>query len=420
MWNTALPIVLGGSVAVGIGVLWCCYLLFGSRSASERPARRVMLIVGFTMIFLGVFIASVMMLHVLAIVLLVALLLVLLISLHRHFLAERDALVWMLGACAERGIPLVEVARSFSLEHDNGTGRRAKRLAGLLERGVPVPSALAQSGCVHSVDAELALQLGAELNVLGPAIRTISCENRDASGLLHTIVDKVIYFNAVLAVIAGAKIFLVMKIVPAMNAVLIDFDLQPPPITSFVLQNSFDGILFLILGAPLILLCLCGAVVSVLHYVGLLPRDLPGLGWLTCRYDGARVLRSLGVAVRQERGLGNALRLLAARFPRESVRLQLTRAGTMCNNGIHWCDALHRVGLIGKPDAVVLATAERNNNLAWALEEMADSAIRRVAQRSRSVFNIVFSAAFLLLGTMVLILCLSVMAPLVLILSGLT
>ena len=48
--------------------------------------------------------------------------------------------------------------------------------------------------------------------------------------------------------------------------------------------------------------------------------------------------------------------------------------------GVDWCGALCQTRLIRTSDAVVIRAAERAGNLKWALQELGDNVLRRLAQ----------------------------------------
>ena len=83
---------------------------------------------------------------------------------------------------------------------------------------------------------------------------------------------------------------------------------------------------------------------------------------------------ALALAVRQRRELGPTMWMLASQYPYVSVGKRLERAAAQIDKGVHWCDALRSVGLLTWTDVGLLKSAERVGNLAWALEEMSDSA----------------------------------------------
>ena len=56
--------------------------------------------------------------------------------------------------------------------------------------------------------------------------------------------------------------------------------------------------------------------------------------------------------------------------------------------------------------------AERTGNLAWALEEMAESNVRRSVYRIQAWINVAFPASLLVLGGCVLLIAFAMLSPL--------
>jgi len=161
-------------------------------------------------------------------------------------------------------------------------------------------------------------------------------------------------------------------------------------------------------------------ILVLLHYVGWFPRDLPGVWRLFRRYDGALVMRGLALSVRRGLPLPQALALLQESYPLQQVARQLARAREQVAQGGDWCESLRQTGLIGRADSAVLAAGQRVGNLEWALEEMADSAMRRQTYWVQLLVQILFPALLLVLAAAVFVFVLSVFWPLVSMIQGLT
>jgi len=113
-------------------------------------------------------------------------------------------------------------------------------------------------------------------------------------------------------------------------------------------------------------------------------------------------MRWLAAAVRQNRPLTEMMRLLAAYYPRRGVRRKLEWTAKRMDQGADWCDCLGQAGLIRRPEIAVFKSASRTGNLAWALDEMADSSVRRAACRLRALVTVAFPVMVLVMGGCVL------------------
>jgi len=151
----------------------------------------------------------------------------------------------------------------------------------------------------------------------------------------------------------------------------------------------------------------------LLYYVGWFPRDLPGVWRLFRRYDGALVMRGLALSVRRGLALPQALSLIEESYPLRHVARQLARAREHVARGGDWCESLRQTGLIGRADAALLSAGQRVGNLEWALEEMADSAVRRQTYWVQLLVQFLFPVVLLVLAALVFVFVLSVFWPLV-------
>ena len=76
--------------------------------------------------------------------------------------------------------------------------------------------------------------------------------------------------------------------------------------------------------------------------------------------------------------------------------------------------------MIRAADAAVLTSAESVGNLAWALEELAETAERRLATRIQLVIQTFFPLVVIILGMLVFILATAYFLPLVTLIQNLT
>ena len=127
----------------------------------------------------------------------------------------------------------------------------------------------------------------------------------------------------------------------------------------------------------------------------------------------------LATAVRQKRPISDFVRLLAGYFPQPKMQSRLDWAAKKIDAGAHWCDSLQRASVIRRSESGVFKAAERVGNLAWALDEMADSRGRRAAYRMRSWLSVAFPCVVIALGCGVLFIACGVLLPLMNMIWGL-
>jgi general secretion pathway protein F len=211
-----------------------------------------------------------------------------------------------------------------------------------------------------------------------------------------------------------------LKIVPVFAKMFEEFSLELPGITQAVIAVSSAFVSYWFLLAPLFLLLLFLFGIGVLYYIGWLPRDVPLLNRLALRHDASVVLRTLALAVRNRIALGTMIELLSQLHPKWSICTRLADARDRIAQGTDWCDSLHAVSLLRSVDVAVLKSAERVGNLAWALDEMAESSLRQLAYRLRLWLNILFPIVLLVFGTVVAFHVVGLFLPLVSLIQGLS
>jgi type II secretory pathway component PulF len=107
-------------------------------------------------------------------------------------------------------------------------------------------------------------------------------------------------------------------------------------------------------------------------------------------------------------------------YPLGTVRSWLRKVTTAVENGQDWCAALRKVRLIDRTDEVVLRSAQAAGNLPWALEEMAESLLRREMYRWQAWYNILSPILILFMGVCVGFVCVALFLPLVGMIQGLS
>ncbi len=422
---------LFGLILLGGALLWTVSLIYWRRGVpTDDVLKRIMTTAGWLLILtglVGVFVYPLLTgafwLALLTVLLLAGVAVVVLVSVEKYRTAEQRALIWVLAVAAERGISLAEAARSFASERSDEMGLRAARLADTLDAGTPLPLALLQSKNLLPKDSMLTADLGAELGILGPALRQAAESSQRADVTLRIVFDKLIYLFALACVMCGVIAFVAVWIAPEFEKIMDEFGLESPA-ASRLLYDVGNFLSRHIAVAWMLLMVLLFALLAAIGlYLGWIPRTLPLIGWLTRRVDTVMIMRILALAVRQERPVADTIRSLAERYPYtpySGIWLRLQRASRAIDQGGVWQDCLRQAGLIGAADAAVLQAAERVGNLAWALNEMADSNTRRLAHRLTTVVNIAFPALVFGFGICVCIMAVGLIYPLVDILRALS
>lgn len=404
---------------VGIVLLWSTSQTRPT-SSGDSIHRSLLLIGGWVMLLFGLLLGMGAMSQGLAIILWFASVVVIVATVVQFFASEQQSLLWVLTVAAERGVPLESAARAFGEERNDHVGRRAILLADYLEAGVPLSLALKRSGNYLPNAALLAADLGEETDSLGTALRQATFQLDEGEATLRSMLERVFYIAFLILFAFAVIMFVTVKIIPVLHRMLWEFGQEMPPTAEWLSaadRNLPHGWLLMF---PLAALWLVVVVVGLLWYMGLAPRNLPVLNRLWWSADCAAVMRWLAMAIRQGRPIADIVRTLALRYPQAAMRARLERASSHIDRGSDWCDSLHQSGVIRRSESVLFKSAERVGNLPWALEEMADSGIRRSVYRIRSWLTIAFPVALVAMAGVVLFIALGVLMPLISLINGLS
>jgi type II secretory pathway component PulF len=281
--------------------------------------------------------------------------------------------------------------------------RRYIRLADLLEAGIPLAQAFARARQTLPTDALLATRLASESPNAGAALRMSLVYNGYFTATTRKVLSACLYLFVLVFVGGPVLVFLLSNILPMIERIAFESRVSPASVTPGVLWTQ------VVLLTPLLLMGLWGFAYSV----GWSRHELPWFRrfWLRC--DSALVLRALALAVRQSLTIGPAVALLARQYPKASVARRLARSAGEVERGVHRCEALCGAGLIRQVEVAVLRAAERAGNLAWALDEMADSVLRRFTLRLRGVLAVLFPACVVAFGLSMALVGARVVLPIV-------
>ncbi|MDP6553701.1 MAG: type II secretion system F family protein [Pirellulaceae bacterium] len=410
-------LAFGPIVSIGIG--WVLIWIAASRQYDDNPiVTRALNAVGAMALVAGICFGIIISAHMLGVFLLFAALIIGASAIAKFYVAERQSLLWVLTVAAEHGIPLESAARAFAEERNDVIGRRAKLLADYLEAGVPLSLALTRSRCSVTHAAQLAADLGQQTGTLGIGLRQATSGFDEGEATLRAMIEKLFYLIFLLVFGICVVTFIMLKITPVIARIMDEFELNIPPAT-YQLVNISDTLASGFVSVPLFGGAVAVFGLTVLCYIGVSPRQFPIVGRLWWSADCSLVMHWLAIAVRQDLPLGDMVRMLAAHFPQARLRRKLERASMRIDRGQDWRDSLLATGILRYRENGLFKSAERAGNLAWALDEMAQSGIRKSAYRIRAWTNVIFPALLCGFGAVVLFICLGTLLPLIALISGL-
>jgi protein transport protein HofC len=404
------PILLGIAVLVMQRIIagWCNPL-------RRNPILSLLALVGWVLIVAGLFWPLVFVWG-LVLVFSPIFVFVLIELFRRHRVSQQYALLWLLTIAAERSMPLAPAVEAFARERGGRFGRRAMRLAQLLRAGHSLPDALACCGGLVPAYAMATIRVGDESGALVPALRQAAAHENISGSQMSALTGKILYLFMLLLFGYGIVLFVMWQIVPKYERIFQDFGMRLPAMTQWLifLAASFCNnppcvLLFLLFGLTLIFLL----VAVVLRYLGGFYLDPPGVSRLVRRLDSANILDGLALVAGQQRPMPEGIAALAREYPKWNVRRRLRRAADDVQAGRDWAESLFRRRLIGKCDLAILQSAQRANNLAWALHELADGNRRRFAYRLQAFLQLAYPPVILLLGAAVACIVIGMFIPLI-------
>ncbi len=335
-------------------------------------------------------------------------------SLRNHWAVQQYALLWLLTVSAERSMPLTPVINAFAREQSGRFGRKAKRLAKMLDSGISLPDALDRCPKVLPRHVQSMIRTGVQSGALAPALRQAATIQNLHDPAWTALTGKVGNLFLLLVYSLAVIGFVIFQIIPAFEKIFKDFGVTLPSATQQFIHVAHLAINYWYILSPILFLI----PYAILRYFGWIRWDLPLIAGLLRRLDTADILDSLALVARQERPMPEGVAALANTYPKRSVRRRLRLAADDIRSGDHWCESLHRRGLIRRADLAILLAAGRVGNVAWALQELAESGRRRFAYRLQAFTQAMFPPLVICCGLAVGFIVVALFYPLVVLIQG--
>lgn len=421
MYDTLGPFNLLLLAMPGLALIVVARTLHRPVAGSRPPMQQALRMAGQVMLLLALIGAAVALLHLLAVLVIPMIAAIWLMVVDRYRRGEHQVFLQTLAAGVKRGVPLNVTARAYAEENGGDAGTRAAALAEALESGLTLRDAARRARIKMSTATRLALRLGESLGQLGNILFRALGDSAEIDAALRSATSQLFYLAALLWVGVAILMFVMLKIIPVYMRMLDELGLLLPQATQSLVAVS-ETVVNLGWGpvAPFFLLLIALPLFGTLHFVGWMPANGPLLSWFGRKYDNALVLHGLARCVQRRLSLSDAIGVLSQEFPRRSTAGRLQRAWQGIQRGENWIDALQKARLLGRSEAAVLSAAERNGNLEWALDEMADSSLRRYILWLQFRCQIAVPVVVLLLGGCVGYVAIALLLPLFAVIQGLS
>jgi type II secretory pathway component PulF len=212
--------------------------------------------------------------------------------------------------------------------------------------------------------------------------------------------------------------FVVIFIVPKFEKIFLDFKMKLPAETEMMIFGSrwlgkywyipvFAGVL-LIVAANLLVLS------SRFRWY------FPFVGGFYRQHARGHFLHVLGLMMETGRPLPQILGcLVESRFLPTAIADRVHSLMYQVQQGEPFADSLVRCGLAAKHQYALIVSAQKAQNLPWALQSLGDSLIRRSAQMSHRISMIVFPILVLACAGLVAFVAIALFSPMIELLEGL-
>ncbi|WP_337173979.1 type II secretion system F family protein [Paludisphaera sp.] len=325
--------------------------------------------------------------------------------------SQRYALLWMLAIAADHRMPLATSVEAFAGQYRGGFRRRVVRLAELLSKGTGLSVALRQVPGLMSAETAMMVEVGEENDRLGESLRRAAAQQSERSTASQELASQMSYLGIVLLIGQGIVFFILYFIMPKFEAIFNDFGVELPAVTRAVIRTAhYLSSSFMIV--PLLTLAAAFAFLSIPW----MSAD-GAASWLPAgssrRRHAALILQALAMTAKANRPIEAGLHTLALRYPSCGIRRRVAAAEEDVRRGVDWREALLRRGLIRTTDREALTSAQAVGNLPWAMNDLADAALRRANLRRALVAQALWPIIVGMVGVVVGVLALAFFMPLV-------
>lgn len=338
----------------------------------------------------------------------------------RYTRSEVRYLVWSLAVAAQRSIPLEKAARAFAAERRGRSAPKARRLAEYLDAAMPLSIAMTRARLHVASHIRLAADVGEKTGTLGPSLQQAVRQSSMFDGTFSSLVSRFLYVSCLVLAMLMLVTFMMLKIVPTFAEMYSEFGFDLPLLTQLIMGISESFVTYWYVAAPFLLLVAFVVLVALLLFVGVAPQSLPIVPRFSTSMENSAILSSLAIAVERRQSILDNLSIVLGLAPSMRARRRLAAAMKRVEAGTHWSDALRESGLNSKSQNGIIQSAERAGNLVWALNEIADSMLRRAVDRLRALLDVLFPVCVVGVGACVLFIAAAMLLPLFSLIGKLT
>lgn len=336
----------------------------------------------------------------------------------RTSLSQNRSLLRLIAVAIEHHLPLAPLLEAWAEDERGGQRRRVQRLAALLRQGTPLPDAVEEvTGALRDADV-LAIRFGVQSGTLVASLREAQ-DDDSASQTTPVLRWTFGYFVLVSTLFFAITTYIYVKIIPSMLAIMEDFSMESPRALKWSLEfASFVENYWW----AFVLITLLLAWSSVSSRPGRFLRNtLLSRFFVPLRkLRSAEVLEKMSVAASAGRPMAGAISTLARYHFDPSMRRKLLFVRNEMEQGADVWESMANVGLLTIPEENLLLTADRVGNRPWTLKQLASAKKRRIWRNLERLSELLLPLVVIILGAFVLCQALSILMPLVNIITALS
>jgi protein transport protein HofC len=334
--------------------------------------------------------------------------------------SRRESLLQLLELAAERQLPLGPALRALADSYRGRFRARIFALAEMLDQGVSLPDALDRLPELTDPPTRVVARVGWESGVLQQALVHSQTGLALRARLWYGLAVRLGYPVLLVFYCQGVIWFLIFWIAPKFQKLLEDFDMALPGLTQWAIDTADVLVDTGVMAAFSLWIALVVLVVLVyvfLLLIGYEPVTRRGLMQWLVSSDLCTLLRSLALGVESGRPIGGVVRGLAASWPHRRLRRKLEDTDAAIRSGAGWTEALRDSGLVRRQEVALLESAQRADNLAWALRAVAERNERRTAYWLELVVQLTSPLVLVAVGAVIGIIVVAYFLPLITILQ---
>jgi type II secretory pathway component PulF len=296
----------------------------------------------------------------------------------------------------------IHMQRSFDV--------RLRRLAAMLESGIPLSQAIRMVPGVASREMALAVTVGQFTGQLAQSLKRL--HERRLTPLWAEFGPRLFYPLLLLVVLTGVLGFLMVFIIPKFEKIFLEFRLRLPYETELliVISRWFVKHSWVV---PFLIIDLV-VLFNLMLFSAQARWYTPVLGSLYRMQTRGQFLQTLGLMLETGRPLPAILdAVLESELLPRPVHWRVDRLAEDLRQGQPLAESLARHGLVTEPMRGLIASAEKAQNLTWALQELGDSMIRRSSRLAQRIALIVFPLAIFFCACLIGFVAISIFSPLV-------